>query len=475
MKKILSLFVATWSFLSIFGQNWEPVTLNNTYNYTYLGSPNDFAISIWVDSVDIINGDSIYYLNTIGSECEACYGFNNSLEINKAHFLQKTVIKKDSGIYILNDPMEFIIRTLADSNEAWIFDSIYNDTATINSVYEDTVFGIADSVKLIHISNGIDILLSKSFGIIYTEDYTGSAGEYNLTGIEGMNVGEATPGFWNYFNYNVGDIFQGYGGCGDPGGCYKDYYKYTVIEKDSSFDTILYLFDRIGYIKNELSGYQQYYTSIDTIIFVNSFSNAENGKYANVVRSGCNCRNMFVYGYDWDNNNFYQMNNDTAYSFIDPYSYFSDIKKVNGLYFDINTTPNVLSMDEIYLFSYNLKNGIGCTYFRISGFEFGCDGDIIAYVINGDTTGTISPDFIYTGIEKYPPKKEIQIYPNPTHDFLNITGNNIRNVIISDISGKNLYTGEYRKKLNVSFLPEGVYILTIYTDMETIRTKLIRQ
>ncbi|MFH2096782.1 MAG: T9SS type A sorting domain-containing protein, partial [Bacteroidota bacterium] len=131
------------------------------------------------------------------------------------------------------------------------------------------------------------------------------------------------------------------------------------------------------------------------------------------------------------------------------------------------------------------KTYIGCTaannlgqwgcYFSFPGINAGDEITATATDASGNTSEFAQNVSAIVGIRNKVKNNDVSVYPNPACDYIIINGEDIRNIRISDINGKILYSGEYRKKLNVSFLPEGVYILTIYTDMETIRTKLIRQ
>lgn len=70
---------------------------------------------------------------------------------------------------------------------------------------------------------------------------------------------------------------------------------------------------------------------------------------------------------------------------------------------------------------------------------------------------------------------EVKIYPNPTQDFINISGNEtIRKIVIADISGKTFFTKNYENteiKIDVSHLPQATHLITIITDTgeETIK------
>lgn len=72
--------------------------------------------------------------------------------------------------------------------------------------------------------------------------------------------------------------------------------------------------------------------------------------------------------------------------------------------------------------------------------------------------------------------ESIKIYPNPAKDILNVElPTNIKNfsLEINDMSGKLISIHENENKINVSKLPNGVYICTIKSDGETMTKKII--
>lgn len=72
--------------------------------------------------------------------------------------------------------------------------------------------------------------------------------------------------------------------------------------------------------------------------------------------------------------------------------------------------------------------------------------------------------------------ESIKIYPNPVKDILNVElPNSVKNfsLEINDMSGKLISTYENENEINVSKLPNGVYLCTIKSDDETITKKII--
>lgn len=73
-------------------------------------------------------------------------------------------------------------------------------------------------------------------------------------------------------------------------------------------------------------------------------------------------------------------------------------------------------------------------------------------------------------------KLELSIYPNPTTDILNIkTQDNIMDVFVYDVSGKQINVKANNGKVNVTTLPKGTYILKVVTDKAAYQQKFIKQ
>ena len=115
---------------------------------------------------------------------------------------------------------------------------------------------------------------------------------------------------------------------------------------------------------------------------------------------------------------------------------------------------------------------------------------IVAYVqnhtsmyIRGGTTGIDLGTFL-TGIPTIPNNTEITIYPNPANESIYISymnTDNKGNIVMSltDLSGRLVYseniatTSIFEKKMDVSSLAKGVYILNLKTEAAAINKKVM--
>lgn len=187
-------------------QEWNPINLHDKYNYQ-IETANYISHTIWVDSVDLVDGDSIFYLNRIVVDCPNCDpNFPNKYKIaNQGQFLQEKMIKKQNGGYRFEGNQTFFLKPKTSLNESWIYDSMQNIQATVILIAEEDVLGNIDSVKTILLSNNDTLLLSKNHGII---QFAESTNQYSIRGIEGKNIGEQVPGFWDFYDFEIGDVFQ---------------------------------------------------------------------------------------------------------------------------------------------------------------------------------------------------------------------------------------------------------------------------
>ena len=83
------------------------------------------------------------------------------------------------------------------------------------------------------------------------------------------------------------------------------------------------------------------------------------------------------------------------------------------------------------------------------------------------------------GIKENIINNNISIYPNPTKDNLTIetNANQEQRLEILNLFGQTVYTNSINKKavVNTSAFANGVYILKIYSDKETIVRKFIKE
>lgn len=112
-----------------------------------------------------------------------------------------------------------------------------------------------------------------------------------------------------------------------------------------------------------------------------------------------------------------------------------------------------------------------------------------AWVVKTDSIGCVMPNCLDTmmhiGIEEFEEiqKQELILYPNPTHDQLQIAvnqqGTKVEQVIIYDISGKEIYRkayDEYLVNIDVRNYKTGVYLVKVNgTDGSEWSRKFVKE
>jgi hypothetical protein len=101
--------------------------------------------------------------------------------------------------------------------------------------------------------------------------------------------------------------------------------------------------------------------------------------------------------------------------------------------------------------------------------SFNSNGKVIEKILTvNSTTSTLATAEVK--------KIEFSIYPNPVTDILTLkTQEKILNVTIYDASGKSVNAQLSNGQINVSMLPNGVYILKAVTDKAMYQQKLIKK
>jgi hypothetical protein len=113
----------------------------------------------------------------------------------------------------------------------------------------------------------------------------------------------------------------------------------------------------------------------------------------------------------------------------------------------------------------DFKPGLGITADDYSYFEAVHSYDLIGYVKNGDTVGTVYPDdFLLEGMHQQGPLAAPVLYPNPCHDLLLFSGmqnTGFYTYYLYDLTGREIQHGRLNSRLDVSGITAGSYLLKI--------------
>lgn len=465
MKRLVTiLLICCCNF--IFAQNWSPILVNGKMNYQHSDS-SYISHTIWVDTIDVTGTDTTFFLNKIVTDHP---NDPNKVLRNQPQFLYIAMIRLDDGIYHFADPGFYILQTFADLNDSWVFDLDNNITAEVTQITEDVIFDVLDSVKTLSLSDGNEIRFSKNFGIIKFPDFENGV-TYELVGIQGTDYGESVPGFWEIFDFEVGDVFQFHYTSQEVADVWNETQKYRVDSKVVIPDNVEYQFYKIvnGYYIGWMGGgYDEYaYSEIVNITYYDSVNHPCNNFNNELVR---------MWEDDWG-----YFGNDLPLSrtTLQNDSLGNTIKKMgmkpdgSNLYYEIDPNNDTLLQNgEFFCFDITYTEGLGTTNYCFFYFEQMLGYSIQGFIKDGDTVGTITPDsLLLVGIKENNTLGNIfTIFPNPANDWIYIKSLNLTTKSNYEIELRNLYgqmvkeekhitSGHYT--WNVADLKPGVYFYII--------------
>ena len=185
------------------------------------------------------------------------------------------------------------------------------------------------------------------------------------------------------------------------------------------------------------------------------------------------------------NNDFILMGSNGKMNDLDSYFHFETFLMKFNSYGDSLWRKSYFylaqNVDENYLYD-NVLNSDGsitaCGY--VNSFSLSPHEQI--WIMKTDSNGN-SPACDYTGITEpnmLLSKVEINVYPNPTKDNLTIetNSNKEKRIEIINLIGQTVYTNIINKKkatINTSTFANGVYILKLSSDKETVVKKFVKE
>ncbi|MEZ5082536.1 MAG: T9SS type A sorting domain-containing protein, partial [Bacteroidales bacterium] len=467
---------------------WSPIRVNEKMNYQHSDS-SYISHTIWVDSAFSVGGDSIFYLNRIVKDVP---GNPEIVLRNQPQFLFERMDRDIFGLYSFLTPGQYMSITLAGVGDTWTFDPVNGIGATVSEISYEEVFGVMDSVKQINLSDGNEIRLSQNFGILKFPDFE-NGGYYNLVGIQGTEYGESVPGFWEIYDFEVGDVYQLsremwlYFGSGN------ETRKITITQKTITNEGYDYTFDGIfhGVYMEMGGGTVESYTYNGTLNFQDSASSPTN-YFPNQLYQLRNAETSFGTGKVLTQAKIF-MDDETVC-----------VKKEFGsmeesftpfgvdVYYETNEDN-----DSLYRLEYvtivddpcgrqgiGFGSNIGQTYMTEGCFEYKQKDKLVGYIKDGDTVGIITPDsLLHTGISSFTTHDpEFIVYPNPANQHLTIhftTEEGLSNyrIEIRNMLGDLIMNKESSQKverLDISQLSPGIYFYSILLDNKVYQTdKLI--
>lgn len=483
MKKHLPVALLFFLIQSSLAQNWSVINLSDKFNYRLDNDPIITA-TIWTDSVEANGNDSVFYLNRIMCDtcvtivggplfCDTCYA-----AINRPQFFQRKISASPYGIVNFLDTGNIVLNTHAQLNDSWLFDSTWNISATVIAFGMDSVFGNYDSVKTILLTSGDTIIQSENYGTIQFPKNYGMNSYYRLVGIEGRNLGEQVPKFFDFFDIHPGDQFE-YHSRGSIGAdcSYWEIIQYTITSRSQAGDSITFgLNGTIVHYEYQANWWNVcnpiiYCGPINNLsVGVDStdhFTNKVNNEAFNLshhLQNGIPClTDSFAYDHV---RMFKDSNQVITKSFGSPsdshwtfeYCFYDPLTQGSDTFYIAN---------QLQMYSATYKVGLGMTdYANMPCFEGYDEQHLTAYVKNGDTVGVFTPNLCLLLSETENAADHFQCMPNPasSHLIISFPTYLAAEIILNDIQGKILMTNTIRDsivELDVSKIEDGLYFLTI--------------
>lgn len=462
------------------GQNWSPILVNEKMNFQHSDSAY-ISNTIWVENVTPQGNDTVFELNKIVIDCPT-----DSLKVlrNQPSFLQKELIKKDSGMFIFNLPNYYCLKSLSKLWDSWVFNPDSNISATVTEVCVLNVLGNSDSAKIIVLSDGLEIRLSKNFGIIKFPDFK-NGGYYDLVGIQDSQYGESVMDFWDIFNFEVGDVFQYEFHEVDASWHRFEIQKFTVELKYLFEDSIAYQFHKVinGYTIDYINWEQFNYSNWADVevCYTDSLNHPANKYNYELVKMWDDYWGFYWY-FSFFSKTFLSKDslNNLTKTFGSTYCPLEDYE----IYVEINPYNDTLIREQGW-FTYdvlvNYTEGLGRTI-----YDYWEDEQIVTmylegYIKNGDTVGTITPDsLLLTEINpNIATDTKIKVYPNPADKHANFQFTDLNNtadkinIEIRNLHGQLLMQQATMKletiTLNVEKFSPGIYFYSVISGEAIIQ------
>ena len=465
----------------VIAQYWSPIRVNQKMNYQHSDSAY-ISHTIWVDSAIVEGADSVFFTNRIVKDVP---GNPEIVLRNQPQFFGKYLVKQQYGFYLIGDPYNYTIYAYGDLGESWSFTGTSGISAEVTSLFTESVFGVTDSVKVISLSDGNEIRLSKNFGILQFPDFENS-GSFELVGIQDTEYGESVPGFWEMYDFEVGDVFQfsnyAYYIWGDG----TTLLKYTIDSKTVSNNQISYTYhgiEHVTYFEPGGGGGTSSEFVDGELTFIDSTGHPANFYPNQLIRipyssAGYGTQRVFsktIFGMD---NTFLTYRKQFG---VKEFSYgFYDTE----LYYELDSDSDTLNRfiqvvsDPCGVKGIGYGAHIGQIFRSDDCFEYAENDELIGVVLDGDTLGIIYPDSVLlTNVysDKSFEKDPISIYPNPAIDnFLIIVNQPNSGNLLFELRNslgqlvKQFEVNSVELRVSVANLEAGLYFYSVNNNSEII-------
>lgn len=427
------------------GQQWTMLRPGWKYNYA---STNSGVVDaqIFITATDTPDvGVVTHDLNRVAEWCDTC---SSQFRTDLPQFLQRSVTVSN-GVWHFHDPASVVMLPLAALDSAWVMDTLANVIAQVTSVDALEQFGVPDVQKTISCSNGDTWVVSQEWGIMRVN-------ELELRGVQGPDVGTLVPDIGQMYPYQPGDIMEiaksAYGFTNNgpfPAGSYYMQAKYTILERTVEDGNVTLNTWKLASTSISLpTGSASFYTTHrvweDTMVWTTSAIELPQRDL------------MFSYPGELVSSEHVMTSDSPHYECIARHRIDS-----LGRYCMECDLHACYDIDGV-----NYVEGIGLEqYMWLCLGIIGERYQLVGTVINGDTTGTISPDSSIVPVREKTLVK-VKVFPNPANDHLVIEGLDPSGAMLAlfDLQGRRVIQRTVHASsatLDVSSLSDGIYILSV--------------
>jgi len=475
--------------------SWFPFRPGTHYNYKIDSSAGPISAVIKIDSIKG-NSPVSYHLNKIVSSCDTC---QNALLVNDpydttyvlsaqpqfaGHYFYKT---SGNGFYF-KSAHSFLLLPFNLVGFSWVFDTSAAISASIVFRGPVTIFGINDSVCIIKLSGNDTITLSKNFGIIqFPFKYT-SSHSYKLVGVEGQtNQGLMLKRFHDFFDYQVGDVFQYSFSDGDfnslPPILIEGRERWDILSASIFNDSVCYTIKTIHYDSLKLGGGPPTitaYTNTVNISFIDSLEHPANLYPAQELRADP----YFLYhnGMKYIHKMVVSADNQslTTKSFGEncPNYYLSP--GTTGAAMETAFSGIYLNKNSQKIIGRRLIEGLGFTSELYNDYSRVYQRCLIGYIKNGVKTGVIwdsDPLLVKTNLLQ---NSTYIIYPQPADETITISGllkKGERITLINSFGellfAENVFSSSNFYSINTSLFASGLYFIRVTGENSDFIQKII--
>jgi hypothetical protein len=345
---------------------------------------------------------------------------------------------------------------------------------TCDSVYYDTIIGnITDSIKLISIQayNGsspinsgfdtVQLLLSKHYGFIQFISFYKGNYQIPIIGIDSntTKAGFQLATFSDYFHLNVGDVIiwkEHYSSFNPMNQSYTSFIKDSITNVISSSDSVIYSSTRtysgqsiihpstLKHYKNKLGGLTLSTNKPISILSINFwgtniFNDLETYKTSSIYKTSNSANNR---SYIWEGNTH-----------------------------DTSTCSTGYFTDAGYDVQYN-------TYYGLTSFNLYSYDDTYSWTIEGSVINGVQIGNVWNvGLnENNSDKNELNIFPNPTNNYITVDGKDLKIIELINIQGLvviRLNDIKNKETIDLQDLPKGIYLIKVLFNNGTIATEKV--